>query len=118
MQVDLPEQRRRRLLHECGRAGIHALLVYGNAWTCDFLRDACDFVPLEGHGAAVLTADGTRLILEQRGEADRARAEVPGLAVRPGGIPKSLSIRPSAEASAVFAEAGRQDLERLLGGAQ
>ena len=81
MQVDLPEQRRRRVLHECGRAGIHALLIYGNAWTCDFLRYACGFVPLEGHGAAVLTADGTRLVLEQRGEADRARAEVPGLQV-------------------------------------
>ena len=81
MQVDLPEQRRRRLLQECDRAGIHALLIYGNAWTCDFLRYACDFVPLEGHGVAVLTATGTRLILEQRSEADRARVEVPGLTV-------------------------------------
>lgn len=60
-----------------------------------------------------------RLHLEGSSAVDTATGEeVPGLAVRPGGIPKSLSIRASAEASAVFAEAGRQDLERLLGGAQ
>lgn len=79
--VELAEQRRRRLLHDCGAAGIQALLIYGNAWTCDFLRYACDFVPLEGHGAAVLTPAGTRLLLEQRSEVARARAEVPTLNV-------------------------------------
>ncbi len=65
-----------------------------------------------------------RLHLEGSSAVDTATGEeVPGLAVRPGGVPKSLTIRPSAEASAVFAEVGRQDLGRLLaakvpGGAQ
>ena len=60
-----------------------------------------------------------RLHLEGSSAVDPATGEeVPGLAVRPGGIPKSLTIRPSSEAGAVFAEVGRQDLAWLLGGAQ
>jgi hypothetical protein len=60
-----------------------------------------------------------RLHIEGESAVDTATGEeVPGLAVRPGGIPKSLSIRASAEASAIFAEAGRQMLEQLTGGAQ
>lgn len=82
MQTHLPEQRRRRLLHACGLAGIHTLLVYGNAWTCDYLRYACDFVPLEGHGLGVVGAQGTRLLLEQRSEVERARIDAPGLQVQ------------------------------------
>lgn len=80
--VDLAERRRQRLLHESSLAGCRTLLIYGNAWTCDFLRYACDFVPLEGHAAAVLTADGTKLLLEQRSEVERARAEAPTLLVQ------------------------------------
>lgn len=60
-----------------------------------------------------------RLHLEGDSAVDTATGEeVPGLAVRPGGIPKSLSIRPSAEAGVVFAEAGRQMLARLIEPAQ
>lgn len=60
-----------------------------------------------------------RLHLEGSSAVDPATGEeVPGLAVRPGGIPKSLSIRPSAEAAVVFAEAGRQMLEGLLAPAE
>jgi hypothetical protein len=65
-----------------------------------------------------------RLHLEGESAVDTATGEeVPGLAVRPGGIPKSLSIRPTPEAGAVFAEAGRQMLASLIepakqGGAQ
>lgn len=60
-----------------------------------------------------------RLHLEGTSAVDPATGEeVPGLAVRPGGIPKSLSIRPSADAAVVFAEVGRQMLERLLAPAE
>jgi hypothetical protein len=60
-----------------------------------------------------------RLHIEGSSAVDTATGEeVPGLAVRPGGIAKSLSIRPSPEASAVFAEVGRQMLERLLAPAE
>lgn len=82
MQTPLSEQRRDRLMHACSFAGIHHLVVYGNAWTCDALRYACDFVPLEGHGLAVLSRTGTLLLLEQRAEVDRARGEHPGLQLR------------------------------------
>jgi hypothetical protein len=41
---------------------------------------------------------------------------VPGLAVRAGGAPKALTIRPTPEATAVFAEAGRQMLGLLIPG--
>ena len=40
--------------------------------------------------------------------------EIPGLGVRPGGVPKALTIRPTPEAEAVFAAIGRRDLEDLL----
>lgn len=56
-----------------------------------------------------------RLHLEGDSAVDPATGEeVPGLAVRPGGTPKSLSIRPTPEAGAVFAEVGRQMLASLL----
>jgi hypothetical protein len=64
---------------------------------------------------AFLAALMARLHLEGATAVDTATGEeVPGLGVRPGGVPKSLSIRPSAEASAVFGEAGRQMLARLV----
>jgi len=77
----LPAQRRHRLWQACAAAGIQTLVVYGNAWTCDYLRYACDFAPLEGHALAILDANGTRLLLEVRAEAARARAETAGLDV-------------------------------------
>ena len=81
MTIRLAQQRQARLWQSCQAAGIRTLLIYGNAWTCDYLRYACDFVPLEGHGAAWVGADGVRLMLEQRGEAERARIECPQLRV-------------------------------------
>jgi hypothetical protein len=60
-----------------------------------------------------------RLHLEGTSAVDTATGEeVPGLGVRPGGIPLSLTIRPSSEATAVFGEVGRQMLARLLEPAQ
>jgi hypothetical protein len=46
---------------------------------------------------------------------DMATGElVPGLAVRPGGVPKALTIRPTPEATALFAAVGRQTLDGLF----
>ena len=82
LRASLAAQRRHRLWQACEAVGIRTLLVYGNAWTCDYLRYACNFAPLEGHGLAIMDANGTRLLLEVRSEATRARAETPGLHVQ------------------------------------
>ncbi|HWP12097.1 MAG TPA: Xaa-Pro peptidase family protein [Ramlibacter sp.] len=56
-----------------------ALLVFGNAWRCDYLRYICDFPILEGHGFALMHARrGLRLYLESPMEAERASVEAPG----------------------------------------
>lgn len=82
LNKSLASQRRHRLWQACEAAGIRTLVVYGNAWTCDYLRYACDFAPLEGHALAILDSNGTRLLLELRSEASRARVETSGLAVQ------------------------------------
>jgi hypothetical protein len=46
---------------------------------------------------------------------DPATGEViPGLGVRPGGIPKALTIRATPEVTDLFAKAGRQMLDELM----
>ena len=63
-------------------AGIEELVLYGNAWQGDYLRYAADFGILEGHGIAVVSADGTtELFLDSATEAERAEAEVPGVKI-------------------------------------
>ena len=62
MNTSLPAQRRHRLWPTCEAAGIRTLVVYGNAWTCDYMRYACDFAPLEGHALAIFDASGSRLL--------------------------------------------------------
>ena len=75
MQMTLAQQRRSALRHACEAMNVRRLAVYGNAWTCDSLRYATDFAPLEGHALALIDATGVRLLLEVRDEAQRARAE-------------------------------------------
>ena len=76
----LAEERRRRLLAAMADAGIAELVVYGNAWQGDYLRYVADFGILEGHGIAVVKADGTtELYLDSASEAERAEAETPGI---------------------------------------
>jgi hypothetical protein len=54
-------------------------------------------------------------ILEEGDVVDGGSGEVvPGVAIRPGGVPRSLSIRPTPEAKAVYAAAGAQLLDTLL----
>ena len=75
----LADERRRRLLEAMAEAGIAEMVLYGNAWQGDYLRYAADFGILEGHGIAVVSADGTtELYLDSATEAERAEAEVPG----------------------------------------
>ncbi len=64
------------LQEEMERAGIDALLIYGNSWHADSLRYASDFGIQEGQALALMARDGTvTLLLDDAGEADRARAE-------------------------------------------
>jgi Xaa-Pro aminopeptidase len=77
LEVSLALQRRAALRQVCDSANVRRLVVYGNAWTCDSLRYASDFAPLEGHALAIVEDDGVRLLLEVRDEADRARVEAP-----------------------------------------
>jgi Xaa-Pro aminopeptidase len=65
------------------QAGIAEMVLYGNAWQGDYLRYAADFGILEGHGIAVVSADGTTaLFLDSATEAERAEAEVPGVKIQ------------------------------------
>lgn len=72
------QERRRRLMAAMGEAGCDAVLVYGNAWQCDYLRYVTDFPPVEGEALALFFADGeTRLFVESAADAARARVETP-----------------------------------------
>ena len=68
--------RQQRIRTLCRDHRWDALLVYGNAWRCDYLRYVSDFPILEGHGFALMQADGgVRLYLESPMEAERASVE-------------------------------------------
>src|SRR2546427_6822148 len=59
------------------QADIAGLVLYGNAWQGDYLRYGSDFGILEGHGIAVLSAEGTLdLFVDSATEAERAEAEL------------------------------------------
>ena len=69
----LSHDRRNRLIVAMAEAGLDELVLYGNAWQADYLRYAADFGILEGHGIAVVSADGTtELYLDSASEAERA----------------------------------------------
>jgi Xaa-Pro aminopeptidase len=79
----LAAQRRERLAAAMQEAGIAHMVLYGNAWQADYLRYAADFGILEGHGIALVTADGAvELFLDSATEAERAEAEAPGVRVQ------------------------------------
>jgi len=87
--------RRHRLLDAMAAAGIDEVVVYGNAWQGDYLRYVTDFGILEGHGIAVIAADGaTELFLDSATDAERAEAETPGVAVRLcGDVARTVGVR-------------------------
>jgi Xaa-Pro aminopeptidase len=77
--MTLAQERQRHLLEAMTQAGIQEMLLYGNAWQGDYLRYAADFGILEGHGIAIVSADGTtELYLDSATEVERAEVEVPG----------------------------------------
>lgn len=76
MPSDLAVERQRKARELCRERGWGALMAYGNAWRCDYLRYVSDFPILEGHGVALMFAEGdVRLYLESPMEAERAAAE-------------------------------------------
>jgi Xaa-Pro aminopeptidase len=80
--LSLAQARRLRLLDAMRGAGLDELVVYGNGWQGDYLRYAADFGILEGHGIAVVGADGAvTLYLDSATDAERAEAETQGVAV-------------------------------------
>ncbi|MEU4590072.1 hypothetical protein [Micromonospora aurantiaca (nom. illeg.)] len=64
--------------------------------------------------ASFQTALLQRVLCEGDVVVDVSGEIVPGMAVRVGGVPQSLSIRPSRDARAVFAAAGEHLLDVLL----
>jgi Xaa-Pro dipeptidase len=81
--ITLAAARRARLLAEMGAAGIDEIIVYGNAWQCDYLRYVADFGILDGHGIAIMATDGAvTLFLDSATDAERAEAEAPDIDVQ------------------------------------
>src|SRR5260370_54452 len=112
----LANARRHRLLAAMRAAGYDAIVVYGNAWQGDYLRYVSDFGILEGHGIAVIAADGaTELFLDSVTDAERAEAEVPGVTVRlAGDIARAVGARLDRVANHRLVAAPRRFLPPLL----
>src|ERR1700730_3194161 len=76
----LAKERRQRLTAAMREAGIGHMVLYGNAWQGDYLRYGADFGILEGHGIALIAADGeVELFLDSATDAERAELEAPQL---------------------------------------
>ena len=76
------DSRRRCLNAAMDEDGWDAVLLYGNAWRCDYVRYATGYALAEGEVFAIVGADGeVRLIVESPAEAERAGAECPAIAV-------------------------------------
>jgi Xaa-Pro dipeptidase len=74
----LAQERRGRLVAAMRQTDIGHMVLYGNAWQGDYLRYGADFGILEGHGIALIAADGAvELFLDSAAEAERAELEVP-----------------------------------------
>ena len=78
----IADERRARLIEAMAEAGLDSLVVYGNAWQCDYLRYATDFGILEGQALALVRGDGhVTLYLDSPLELDRAQLDCPGIEV-------------------------------------
>lgn len=78
----IADERRKRLAEAMAEEGLDALLLYGNAWQCDYLRYATDFGSLEGQALAIVRNDGQiTLYLDSPLEADRAALDCPGIEI-------------------------------------
>jgi Xaa-Pro aminopeptidase len=116
----LSEQRRLRLVFAMAHVGIEEFVLYGNAWQGDYLRYAADFGILEGHGIAIVSADGTvELYLDSAVEAERAEAEIPGVqVVFAPDIARAVGGRLDRVANHRLAAAPRRFLPRWLADAE
>ncbi len=112
----LAEERRQRLAAAMREAGIGHLLLYGNAWQGDYLRYGADFGILEGHGIALVAADGaTELYLDSAVEAERAELETPRVRVHfTADIARAVGARLDRVAHERLAAAPRRFLPRFL----
>jgi Xaa-Pro dipeptidase len=112
----LADERRHRLATAMQQAGIEHMVLYGNAWQGDYLRYAADFGILEGHGIALVSADGgVELFLDSATEAERAEVEVPGVPVHLApDIAHALGARLDRVANSRLAAAPRRFLPSWL----
>jgi Xaa-Pro dipeptidase len=112
----LAEERRRRLLAAMAEAGVEQMVLYGNAWQGDYLRYAADFGILEGHGIAVVSADGTtELFLDSATDAERAEVETQGVGIQfAGDIGGAVAARLDRVANHRLAAAPRRILPSAL----
>jgi Xaa-Pro dipeptidase len=115
----LATARRNRLLAAMAAAGIDEMVVYGNGWQGDYLRYVSDFGLLEGHGIAVIAAEGpTELFLDSATDAERAEVEAAGVAVRRcGDIARAVGARLERAANRRLAAAPRRFVPAWLANA-
>jgi Xaa-Pro dipeptidase len=116
MRQDLAEERRRRLTAAMREAGFDRLVLYGNAWQGDYLRYGADFGILEGHGIALIAADGaTELFLDSAVEVERAELEAPAARVElAADIARAVGARLDLCANEKLAAAPRRFVPRFL----
>src|ERR1700749_4646562 len=112
----LAQERRRRPAAALGEGGNRQMVLYGNAWQGDYLRYGADFGILEGHGIALISADGeVELFLDSATDAERAEFEVPQVKVRLApDIVRAIGARLDRVANARIAAAPRRFLPRWL----
>jgi len=116
----LSQQRRQRLFAAMAEAGIAEMVLYGNAWQADYLRYATDFGILEGHGIAIIAADGAvELYLDSVVEAERAEVEAPGVkVVLARDIARAIGARLDRVANHRLAAAPRRFVPKWLTGSE
>jgi Xaa-Pro aminopeptidase len=92
------------------------MVLYGNAWQGDYLRYGADFGILEGHGIALIAANGeVELFLDSATDAERAELEAPQVKVHLApDIPRVVGARLDRVANARIAAAPRRFLPRRL----
>ena len=112
----LAEERRQRLAAAMREAGVDHLVLYGNAWQGDYLRYGSDFGILEGHGIALIAADGAaELYLDSATDAERAEVEASSVRVHfAPDIARAVGARLDCVANARLAAAPRRFTPRWL----
>jgi len=112
----LARERQKRLAAAMAEAGIDIVVLYGNAWQGDYLRYGADFGILEGHGIALVNADGgVELFLDSATDAERAELEAPAVRVHLApDIARVVGARLDRAANARIAAAPRRFLPRWL----